>query len=104
MDDDWQVQHFVFTGIDYDPNKNFSNWQKHGITFGEAAQIFDRPVIARCQIVAYEERWIAVGITGGRFTTVVFCERGEDVRVISARGATPSESRRHGQSFIQRPA
>jgi uncharacterized DUF497 family protein len=56
MEDDWQVQEFVCSRINYDPNKNFSNWQKHEITFEEAARIFGKPVIARCQIVAHEER------------------------------------------------
>lgn len=100
MEDDWQVQHFIFSGIDYDPNKDISNWQKHGIWFEEAAQIFIKPVIARCQVVNFEERWIAVGIFRGNFIAAVIVERDVKIRIISARTATPAERRRHGQHFL----
>jgi uncharacterized protein len=104
MEDDWQIQEFVFSRISYDQNKNYSNWQKHGITFEEATRIFDKPVIARCQIIAHEERWLAVGISGNKFTAVVFCDQGEVIRIVSERAATASERRRHGQHFIQGPS
>jgi uncharacterized protein len=103
MEDDWQVQTFEFSGIDYDPNKALSNKQKHDVWFEEAAQSLFGAVIARCQIVAFEERWIAVGVFRGKLLTTVFVERGEDIRIISSRKATPSERRRYGENFIQGP-
>jgi uncharacterized protein len=100
MEDDWQIQEFEPSEIDYDPNKDLSNWKKHGVWFEEAAQSLVGPVIARCQIVNFEERWIAVGIFRGKLLTTVFVERNDEIRIISSRGATPSEKRWHGAHFI----
>ncbi len=97
---DWQIQEFDFSEIDYDPNKDLSNWKKHGVWFEEAAQSLVGPVVASYQIINFEERWIAVGIFRGYLLTTVFVERNNEIRIISARGATPSEKRRHGENFI----
>jgi uncharacterized protein len=100
MEEDWQVQHFVFSGIDYDPNKDLGNWKKHDVWFEEAAQSLIDPVIASYQIVNFEERWIAVGIFRGKLLTTVFVERDNKIRIISSRKATPFERRRYGEHFI----
>ena len=46
-----------------------------------------------------EERWIALGLDAfGRVLVVVYTWRGERVRLISARNATPRERRRYEES------
>ena len=43
-----------------------------------------------------EERWVTLGLDAlGRVLVVVYAWRGESVRVISARKATPRERRRY---------
>ena len=46
-----------------------------------------------------EERWITLGLDAfGRVLVVVYAWRGECVRLISARKATPGERRRYEES------
>ncbi|HEX3071774.1 MAG TPA: BrnT family toxin [Thermoanaerobaculia bacterium] len=72
---------------------------KHGITFPIAEQVFDDPLHATMPDARHaeiEDRYITIGETFWREVLVVaHAERGDRIRIISARRATRSEKRRY---------
>jgi uncharacterized protein len=83
--------------FEWDPAKAASNRHKHGVSFEEAAtvfldayaRIFDDPSGA-----GPEPRFLLVGLSAARrILIVVHVERGEHLRIISAREATRRERR-----------
>jgi len=79
--------------FEWDEDKNIINKQKHKISFETAAYVFEDPQyieIYDFEHSADEERYIAIGKVGD-VLFVVFTERGENVRLISARLATEVE-------------
>jgi uncharacterized DUF497 family protein len=84
--------------FEWNPNKAASNRAKHGITFEEAKGVFH-------DAFAFEElddrkdygevRYIRVGISGGKLLSVAYTERGEKIRLISARKAEKYEQNRY---------
>ena len=95
MEEDWDIFEFAFEGYEWHYDKARRNWQKHGITFEEAARIFEGAVAARSEIQDGEERFLAIGWTGQREIAVAFAEREGRCRIISARKPTPTERRRY---------
>ena len=85
--------------FEWDEEKARSNKAKHGVTFPEAASAFADPLAAIFSDPdhsADEIREILIGESErGRLLIVSFTERGEAIRIISARGATPTERKRH---------
>ncbi|MBR1092469.1 BrnT family toxin [Bradyrhizobium manausense] len=79
-------------GFEWDPEKNSANRRKHGLSFEEAALIFEGPVLTGPDHSTDEVRDKSFGLLGG---TVVICvihtERNGKIRIISARKATASE-------------
>ena len=85
--------------FEWDPAKAESNIAKHGVTFEEAATVFDDPyarVIDDPDHSLEEERFIILGMSmRARELVVSHCLRGsggEMIRIISARRATKRES------------
>jgi hypothetical protein len=79
---------------EWDPNKAESNLQKHGIHFADAVAVLeDEQAIWQEDIGKYDEdRFIAVGVDHlGNILTVIFTDRGDHIRLISARLATKNE-------------
>jgi hypothetical protein len=83
--------------FEWDPNKAASNLRKHRVSFGEAATVFhdifsftyDDEVHSQV-----ERRYATLGMSRrGRVLVVAHTMRGERVRVINAREATPHERR-----------
>ncbi|MBZ0259855.1 MAG: BrnT family toxin [Hyphomicrobiales bacterium] len=99
MEQDWEVLEFGFTGFEWDHEKAKSNRRKHGVGFEEAAQIFGSGILARHETHETEDRYVAIGLAEAKTLVVVFTQRRENIRIISARKATPSERRRHGAHF-----
>jgi uncharacterized DUF497 family protein len=85
--------HFEFEEFEWDEAKAKRNLKNHGIDFEDAAGIFREAVVARPQIEEGEDRWIAIGQVAGRELVVVFTERENRCRIISARVATRRERR-----------
>jgi uncharacterized DUF497 family protein len=87
--------------FEWDPNKAASNRRKHGISFIEAATVFGDG-LSRTRLdrrAAHEDRCVTIGTSErGRLLVVVYAERGERIRVISARRATPNERRKYEES------
>ena len=99
MSQDWEALEFEFAGFEWHDEKAKSNRRKHGVGFEEAAQIFDSGILARHETHETEDRYVAIGLAGIKALVVVFTQRGENIRIISARKATSSERRRHGAHF-----
>ena len=82
--------------FEWDERKNHINQEKHGISFEVAAYVFqDEHYIEMYDFEhssADEDRYIAIGRVG-RILFVVFTERKEYIRLISARLATEAERR-----------
>lgn len=80
--------------FEWDPRKAASSLLKHGVSFREAATAFGDPFsLAIPDPVTYcEARWILLGASDiERLLVVVHTLRGENVRIISARLASPGE-------------
>ncbi len=81
--------------FEWDSNKAVSNVRKHGVSFEEAATAFGDPLsmtVADPDHSAEEHRFVLIGkIMGGRTVIVVHTERGDNIRLISARLATRRE-------------
>ncbi|MBU6476709.1 MAG: BrnT family toxin [Xanthomonadaceae bacterium] len=75
--------------------KAAANRRKHGVTFEEAATIFDDPLaltFADPDHAFGEEHWLTFGISNQqRLLTVAHTERHDRLRIISAREATRHE-------------
>lgn len=81
--------------FEWDEEKNLINQKKHGISFETAAYVFqDKHYIEMYDFEhsTNEDRYIAIGMVGN-LLFVVFTERGENIRLISARLATEEERR-----------
>lgn len=86
--------------FDWDPAKDASNWRKHGISFEEATAVFDDPYWTEwicSDDDDDEERYMAVGLLGWKIVSVVYTERGDTLRWISAREANSHERREYRQ-------
>lgn len=99
MNQDWEVLSFDFAGFEWDDEKAESNQRKHGVGLEEATAIFEADVVARHETHETEDRYVAIGIAWNKTLVVVFTQRRNNIRIISARKATPSERRRHGAHF-----
>lgn len=81
--------------FEWDEDKNIINQQKHGVSFETAAHVFDDANYVEMYDFEHsneEDRFIAIGRVGD-ILFVVFTERKERIRMISARIATSSERR-----------
>ncbi len=79
--------------FEWDENKNLINKQKHKISFETAAYVFDDPYYIEMFDFEHsgdEDRYIAIGKVG-EVLFVVFTERKDSIRLISARLATNVE-------------
>jgi len=81
--------------FEWDEEKNVLNKQKHKISFETAMHVFEDPEYIEMydfEHSAEEDRYIAIGRVG-EVLFVVFTERKEFIRLISARLATEKERR-----------
>jgi uncharacterized DUF497 family protein len=91
-------------GIDFewDPNKAAQNVRKHGVTFEDAATVFQDDVSITVPDPDHsmaEERFITVGMSiQNRLLMVAHADRADSVRIISARELTSRERRQHEQA------
>lgn len=83
--------------FEWDENKCQSNINKRGIDFIDAQKIFDYDtVIIEDNRFNYgEQRLIALGLLKGKVIVVVYTERNDIIRIISARKATKNEQQIH---------
>ena len=87
--------------FEWDAQKAMANLRKHGVSFDEAMTVFadDQSItIPDPDHSEGEERFLVVGSSSrGRILVVSHAERGENIRIISARRADARERRKHGR-------
>jgi uncharacterized DUF497 family protein len=81
--------------FEWDPRKARSNLAKHGIGFEGASTLFGDPLsltIPDPEHSLGEKRYITMGSTfNGKLLVVVHTDRGDNIRIISARRASRRE-------------
>jgi uncharacterized DUF497 family protein len=86
----------------WDPRKAAANVRKHGVTFEEAATVFGDPLsitIADPDHSGDEQRFLVLGLsTRRRLLVVAHSERGDAVRISSARRVTRRERRTYEEA------
>lgn len=83
--------------FEWDGQKAAANLRKHGVDFADAATVFaDDLAITVPDGQSEEGRLVTLGTDAlGRLLVVVYTWRGENVRIISGRGATRRERREY---------
>ena len=88
--------------FEWDPHKARTNLVKHGIAFEEAATVFGDPsslTISDPEHSVAEERYVTVGKAfADKLLVVVHTDRGDNIRVISARAASRRERKFYEKS------
>ncbi len=83
--------------FEWDPRKADSNLKKHGVSFQEAASVFGDALSITYPYPNHsvtEHRFITVGMSqSGKVLMVAHTDRGDKIRVISARKTTQKERR-----------
>ena len=83
---------------EWDEGKRQANLAKHGVDFADMVAFeWDTAVIDVDEDHA-EPRWTAIGFIGALLYSVVFTERGDNIRIISLRKATRREARNYVES------
>ena len=81
--------------LEWDPKKAASNLRKHAVSFHEAGTVLEDPLGTTYPDPSHsneEERFVTIGrSTWQRILVVAHADRGESIRLISARRATKRE-------------
>jgi hypothetical protein len=89
----------AMTEFEWDPEKAANNLRKHGISFVEAATVFFDTLsvtIPDPLHSAEEDRFVITGLSNRqRVLVVVHADRGDRIRIISARLASSSERKKY---------
>ena len=88
--------------FEWDAQKAAINKKKHGVSFEEASTVFGDPLSVTIDDPLHsvgEERFVIIGRSHKQRTlVVVHAERGNNIRIISARLATSPEKRTYEES------
>jgi len=87
--------HIGFVEIEFDPDKAQTNLRKHRVSFAHAEQALrDGEAITIADPDAEGElRFVTLGMDSlGRVLVVIHTPRGDRIRIISARKASPGEA------------
>lgn len=80
--------------FEWDEAKARTNLRKHGVSFTDAVTVFLDPQAIDAPDLDEPERFVVVGrASSTRVLFVVYAERRDRVRLISARKASPSQRR-----------
>ena len=82
----------------WDETKRKSNLKKHGLDFKDAFLVYENP--EKCTYDAsrgdeYRLMDVALAVVKGRLLTLVYTERGDEVRVISFRNSSREERKQY---------
>ncbi len=90
--------------FEWNPVKAAANLRKHGVSFREATTVLADPLsitIIDPDHSDNEQRYIDIGMSAsGRILVVVYTERGDRIRIISCRKATPVERRKYEEGNL----
>ncbi len=81
--------------FEWDEGKRLANIRKHGIDFIDVPAVFDGDIVTlEDDRFSYgEQRFVSFGLLQGRVIAIVYTERENRTRIISARKATIYEQR-----------
>jgi uncharacterized protein len=83
--------------VEWDPEKDRINREKHGVSFAEASTVFGDPLARTVLDPRHgigEFRFLTTGYTSmQRLVIVAHADRGDRIRIITAREAKPKERR-----------
>lgn len=89
-------------GFEWDADKAHRNAGKHGVSFEEAATVFDDPIFITFiddEHSIDEERYITAGLSNrGRLLILAHADRQGRIRIISARRATKKEEQFYAEA------
>lgn len=89
----------MINGFEWNQEKAASNIKKHGVSFDEAVTVFwdkNALIINDPDHSEDEDRFILLGMSENlRILVVIHCERGNTIRLISARTATKQERKQY---------
>ncbi|MDR3020457.1 MAG: BrnT family toxin, partial [Treponema sp.] len=80
--------------FEWDENKNVLNQINHGISFETAKMVFSDPKryeMFDFEHSLFEERWQTVGMAGWLLLAVIFTEKDDVIRIITAQKASKSK-------------
>lgn len=83
--------------IEWNPDKNQSNRQKHMLDFEDAQEVLGEThlVFPDTRQDYGEDRFIAIGTLRGRMVVLVYTKRNDVYRIISMRKANEREQEKH---------
>jgi uncharacterized DUF497 family protein len=89
--------------FEWDPEKDTINQEKHGLSFAEASTVFGDPLHRTVSDPRHsfgEFRYLTTGYTSRqRLVMVAHTDRGDRIRIITAREALPKERRFYEQQI-----
>lgn len=89
--------------FEWDDEKAVANLEKHGVSFGEATEVFYDPNALEDYDPAHsgtEDRFFIIGLSSRRLLYVIYAERaGDTVRLISARKANRAEQENYERTI-----
>ena len=81
--------------FEWDSKKDANNLRKHGVSFEEAASVFNDMLAAVYEDPDHsvrEQRYLTIGTSNrGRLLHIAYADRGERIRIINARRLTKTE-------------
>ncbi|MEG0477110.1 MAG: BrnT family toxin [Raoultibacter sp.] len=79
--------------FEYDPKKSITNFEKHGIDFEKAQELWNDVVITVPALGDYgEERFVVLGLLEGKHWTAAITYRKDVLRIISVRRSRDKEA------------
>ena len=89
-------------GLSWNDAKRDRVWAERGLDFADADLFFDgRPVVTEPSSRGGEERWRSTAIINGRFVTLVWTQREDNLHVITMRRAHAKEERQYRQLHVR---
>lgn len=89
--------------FEWDNNKAITNLQKHGVSFAEAATVFGDPLSITFPDPDHsinESRFVTIGLsTSGKIIILSHTDRGDRIRIISARKTTRKEQKFYEEGY-----
>ena len=86
----------------FDPEKNAANIAKHGVSLAQGDSVLHDPLALTIEddSAQLEVRWVTIGMNSfGALMVVVWADRDDEVRLISARRAEPKERRSYEEGI-----
>jgi len=86
--------------FEWSEGKRLKVLKDRGLDFLAATAMFDgRLVLSEPSPRADEKRWLNIGELNGQMVAVVWCWRGEKIRIITMRRARDAEKRRYRELY-----